>query len=155
MIESIGVEHLQAQSVAVVRGTARAEDIGAFVGAAYGDVVAALAAQGLGPVGAPIIRYSLESMDTGGAAEVFALEAGFPCDPGFVGDSHVEIATLPEGDAVVAVHVGQWQELGEAYAAVEAFVVEQSLERAGDPWEAYLDGPDADPHRTILTAPCR
>lgn len=155
MIESIGVQRLQAQTIAVVRGTARGEEIGAFVGTAYGDVISALGAQGLGPVGAPIIRYSLEAMDGGGQAEVFVLEAGFPCDPGFVGDSRVEVAALPEGDAVVAVHVGQWQELGEAYAAVEAHFAEHGLERTGDPWETYLDGPEADPHRTVLTAPCR
>lgn len=155
MIESIGVQRLEAQTVAVVRGAARPEEIGGFVGAAYGEVVTALGARGLGPAGAPVIRYSLEAMASGGQAEVFVLEAGFPCDPGFVGDSRVEVATLPEGDAVVAVHVGQWQELGEAYAAVEAHLAEHGLERSGDPWETYLDGPEVDPHRTVLTAPCR
>ena len=155
MIESIDVRHLSAQPAAVVRGTARPEEIGAFVGAAYGEVVAALAAQGLGPAGAPVIRYSLAAMDGSGHSEEFALEAGFPCDARFTGTPAVEAALLPEGNAVVAVHVGQWQELGEAYAAVEAFLAERGLERAGDPWESYLDGPEADPHRTILTAPCR
>lgn len=155
MIESIGVERLQPQTAAVVRGTARPEEIGAFVGAAYGDVVAALGAQGVGPVGAPVIRYALGAMDTSGAEQVFALEAGFPCPAGFEGSDQVERVELPGGDAVVAVHVGQWQELGEAYGTVEAFFAEHALERAGDPWETYLDGPEADPHRTILTAPCR
>ena len=155
MIESIGVERLQPQPAAVVRGTALPEEIGAFVGAAYGDVVAALGSQGLGPVGAPVVRYALGAMDASGAAPVFALEAGFPCPAGFEGSGAVERVELSGGDAVVAVHVGQWQELGEAYAAVEAFFAEHALERAGDPWETYLDGPEADPHRTILTAPCR
>lgn len=155
MIESIGVQQLAPQAAAVVRGTATGEEIGAFVGAAYGEVVEALAAVGLGPVGAPIIRYGLGAMDVSGAADVFALEAGFPCEAGFSGSGRVEAVVLPGGDAVVAVHVGQWPELGEAYAAVEEFFASNGLERAGDPWETYLDGPDADPHRTILTAPCR
>lgn len=157
MIESIGVERLQAQSIAVVRGTARPEEIGAFVGAAYGEVVTALGAAQAGPTGPPLIVYALgaDGMDDSGAAEVFTLAAGFPCAASFAGSGTVEAATLPEGDAVVAVHVGAWQELGEAYAAVEAFFAEHGLTRAGDPWESYLDGPEADPHRTILTAPCR
>jgi effector-binding domain-containing protein len=102
-----------------------------------------------------VYTLGADGMDDSGAAEVFTLAAGFPCAASFAGSGTVEAATLPEGDAVVAVHVGAWQELGEAYAAVEAFFAEHGLTRAGDPWESYLDGPEADPHRTILTAPCR
>jgi effector-binding domain-containing protein len=157
MIESIGVETLAAQSVAVVRGKAHGHEIGEFVGAAYGEVVAALGAQEAGPTGPPLIIYALgaEGMDESGQAMVFTLAAGFPCAASFTASGRVEAATLPGGDAIVAVHVGAWPELGEAYAAVEAYFAEHGLSRAGDPWETYLDGPEADPHRTILTAPCR
>ncbi len=157
MIESIGVETLSAQSVAVVRGTAHGHEIGEFVGAAYGEVVTALGAQEAGPTGPPLIIYTLgaDGMDESGAAAVFTLAAGFPCAASFTGGDRVEVATLPAGDAIVAVHVGAWQERGEAYAAVEAYFAEHGLSRTGDPWETYLDGPEADPHRTILTAPCR
>ena len=157
MIESIGIESLTAQTVAVVRGKAHDHEIGEFVGAAYGEVVAALGAAEAGPTGPPLIIYALgaDGMDESGHAMVFTLAAGFPCAATFTGSDRVKVATLPAGDAIVAVQVGQWQELGEAYAAVEAYFAEHGLSRAGDPWETYLDGPDADPHRTILTAPCR
>jgi effector-binding domain-containing protein len=157
VIESIGVQVLTEQPVAVVRGRARPEEIGDLVGSAYAEVLGTLAANGLTPVGPPVIRYhqGADGMDDAGQAAVFSLEAGFPCAPGFAGTAQVESALLPGGEAVVAVHVGRWPELGEAYAAVEAHLAEHGLARAGDPWETYLDGPDVEVHRTILTVPCR
>jgi effector-binding domain-containing protein len=157
VIESIEVRTLTEQPAAVVRGSARPEQIGEFVGSAYAEVLGTLGAYGLGPVGPPVVRYhqGAGGMDESGQAEVFALEAGFPCPPGFAGTASVEVATLPEGTAVVAVHVGAWTELGEAYAAVEAYLADNGLARAGDPWETYTDGPDVEVHRTILTLPCR
>jgi effector-binding domain-containing protein len=53
------------------------------------------------------------------------------------------------------VHVGQWPELGEAYAEVARWMAEHGVVSAGDPWETYLDGPEAPVHRTVLTFPCR
>ncbi len=158
MIESIGVQRLEPQPAAVVRGRAAPQEIGGFVGAAYGAAMAALSAQGHGPAGPPLIRYAQggdDGMDASGAADVFVLEAGFPCPPGFESTGEVDAVLLPAGDAVVVVHVGQWSQLGEAYAAVEQYLAEHGLIRAGDPWETYLDGPDVPEHRTILTAPCR
>jgi effector-binding domain-containing protein len=157
VIESIGVAVLTEQPVAVVRGRARPEEIGEFVGSAYAEVLGTLAAHGLTPVGPPVTRYvqGAGGMDSAGQAEVFTLEAGFPCVPGFTGTTTVEAGVLPGGEALVATHVGAWTELGEAYAAVETHLAEHGLARAGDPWETYLDGPDVEVHRTILTVPCR
>jgi effector-binding domain-containing protein len=157
VIESIGVHRIDEQAAAVVRGRARPEEIGAFVADAYGAVIEALGAQGHGPAGPPIVRYTLgaDGMSASGEADEFGLEAGFPCPPAFQTAGPVLAVGLPGGDAVVAVHVGQWPELGEAYAAVEAHLAEHGLVHAGDPWETYLDGPEAAEHRTVLTAPCR
>lgn len=157
MIESIEVRTLADQPVAVVRGSARADEIGGFVGSAYAEVLGTLAAHGLGPVGPPVIRYhqGAGGMDESGQAQVYSLEAGFPCPPGFAGTPSVAVTTLPGGPAVVVTHVGAWAELGEAYAAVEAHLADNGLARAADPWETYTDGPDVEVHRTILTVPCR
>jgi effector-binding domain-containing protein len=155
MIESIHVEEQTARSAAVVRGQARAEEIGPLVGHAYAEVAQTLGAQGLGPAGPPFVRYARESMDAGGQAEVFDLAAGFPSSGRAAPDGRVEPMELPAGRAVVALHVGAWSELGEAYRAVAAWMNEHGLVAADDPWETYLDGPEAAVHRTLLTCPCR
>jgi effector-binding domain-containing protein len=155
VIESVRVETLSEQHVAVVRGRRAPEEIGAFVGAAYAAVGAALAAQGIAPSGPPVCRYSMGEgeMDLQGAADVYGLAVGFPCASPIEADGGVVPMTLPAGEAVVVVHVGGYAELGEAYAAGAAFISEHGLEATSDPWESYLDGPDADPHRTVLTFP--
>lgn len=157
MIESIGVEEIREQAAAVVRGRCAPEDIGQFVGAAYGDVMTALGEQGLAPAGPPLCRYLMgaEGMDEQGQAAMFTLAAGFPTDGPVAASGRVEAMTLPAGSAVVALHVGAWTDLGQAYSAVAQWMADHDLEPAGDPWEAYLDGPEVEEHRTMLTSPCR
>lgn len=158
MIESIGVQELAPQEAAAMSRRCAPEEIGAFVGEAYGAVMAALTAQGLAPVGPPFCRYAMggdEGMDASGQAAVFGVTAGFPCSGPAAESGGVVPLTLPGGSAVVATHVGAWTELGEAYAAVAAWMSDHGLEAAGDPWETYLDGPEVPEHRTLLHAPCR
>jgi effector-binding domain-containing protein len=151
MIETIGIETVTARTTAVVRGHARAEEIGPLVGQAYAEVGQALTAQGLFPAGPPFVRYAREGM----GPDEFDLAAGFPCTRAATAAGRVEPMELPGGDAVVATHVGPWDELGDAYRAVEDWMTEHGLVAADDPWETYLDGPEAPVHRTVLTCPCR
>lgn len=158
MIESIGVEELEPQHAAAVVGRCAPEEIGPFVGEAYGEVMAALDRQGLFPVGPPFVRYATEGvdgMDESGGATVFGVTAGFPCSAPAAADGRVQPVTLQGGSAVVAVHVGAWTDMGAVYSAVAEHMAAHGLQRAGDPWETYLDGPEAEVHRTVLRAPCR
>ena len=125
------------------------------MGPAFEEVVAALADQGLHPAGPPFCRYSMGSdgMDDQGRAAVFVLAAGFPCSAPAAAAGRAEPMQLPGGSAVVAVHVGAYPELGEAYAAVAQYMGEHDLEPAGDPWESYLDGPEVEVHRTFPHQP--
>jgi effector-binding domain-containing protein len=158
MIESIGVEELEPQHGAALVGRCRDDEIGPFVGEAYGAVLAALGRQGLAPVGPPFVRYATggeEGMDASGHAYVFGVTAGFPCGAAASADGDVVPVVLQGGSAVVAVHVGAWTDMGAVYGAVAAYMAEHGLEAAGDAWETYLDGPEVEEHRTILRAPCR
>jgi effector-binding domain-containing protein len=157
VIESVRVETLSEQHAAVVRGRRPPEEIGEFVGPAYAAVSAALAAQGIAIAGPPFCRYSVgeDEMNAEGQAEEFSMAVGFPTERAAEVAGEVEPMILPAGDAVVVVHVGAYPELGEAYAAGADWLREHDLEMSADPWETYLDGPDADPHHTVLRFPCR
>jgi len=158
MIESISIQEQTARAAAVVRGRVPAEEIGRLVGEAYGEVGHALGGQGLAPAGPPFVRYTMggdDGMDASGSAVEFTLAAGFPSSGPVTAVGRVEPMELPAGPAVVVVHVGQWQEMGEAYSAAQAWMAEHGVVNAGDPWETYFDGPEAAVHRTVLTFPCR
>ena len=66
---------------------------------------------------------------------------------------------LPGGRAVQFLHVGSYDDLGEAYARMTAWMGEQGLTPADAMWESYLTEPtpDGDPavNQTLITWPVR
>lgn len=140
------VEHQVAQEAAVVRGTMRPEEIGAFVGQAFGEVLEALGAQGLHPTGPPFCRYRM--LD-----DSFEAAAGFPASGPVVPAGRVEPAVLPGGRVATTLHVGAYDELGHAYEQLMAWVAAEGLTPAGDSWESYLDGPEVPEPRTLVCVP--
>ena len=51
------------------------------------------------------------------------------------------VETLPACEAAVTVHTGAYDGLGDAHAAVEQFLAEHGLHKAGAPREVYLTDP--------------
>jgi effector-binding domain-containing protein len=146
----ISVTELEPQDTAVVCGRVAMDGIPDFLGRAFGAVIAAVGGPG-GVAGPPFARYD---MAEGG----FDVEAGFP-----VGDkdrvngtagADVVASTLPGGHAVVTMHVGSYDRLADAYAALEAWLPANGYRIAGAPWETYLDGPEVAEPRTVVTWPC-
>ncbi|MHB8796609.1 MAG: GyrI-like domain-containing protein [Candidatus Nanopelagicales bacterium] len=143
----ISVTDLAAQDTAVVRGHAAMDGIPGFLGEAFGAVIAAVGGP-RGVAGPPFARYD---MADGG----FAIEAGFPVGAPAAEGPDVVAASLPGGPAAVTMHVGAYDLLAEAYAALEAWLPAHGYRVAGAPWETYLDGPEAAEPRTVVTWPCR
>lgn len=141
---------LPERPAAVVRGHVAHDGIPAFLGGAFSEVVAAVGPRGLGPAGPAFARYRVA--DDGG----WDIEAGFTVLAPLVGgDGRVEATTLPGGLAARTMHVGDYGTLGDAYAAVTAWLSEHDLATAGEPWECYLDGPEVAEPRTEVFFPCR
>lgn len=51
------------------------------------------------------------------------------------------VETLPACEAAVAIHTGPYDGLADAHAAIEQFLAEQGLAKAGPPREVYLTDP--------------
>ena len=70
---------------------------------------------------------------------------------------HVE--TLPACEAAVTIHTGPYDGLADAHAAVEQFLAEHELQKAGPPREIYLtdpgEVPDPKQWKTQLVWPIR
>lgn len=120
---------------AVIRATVGLDEIGPWVGAAFGRAAAVLAAQCLEPAGPPFVRYSPQGDGR------FGVEAGFPVHRPVVHEADVDRSTLPACDALVTIHVGPYDQVAEAYERIERFAAEHSLTTAPDPWEVYLTDP--------------
>lgn len=142
----IEIVELQERDTAVFRGHVPHDGIGDFLGLAFRQVMGALGAAPV--VGPPFARYALTQ-------DGFDVEAGFPVAGPFPGSGQVEGATLPGGPVATTIHVGSYQGLAAAYSAIEEWLAAEGFEAAGDPWETYLDGPEAEAPRTVVPWPCR
>jgi effector-binding domain-containing protein len=130
---------LAEQDTAVEYTTLAVTEIGPWLGKALGEVASYLARKGAGPAGMPFARYHPTSDNR------FEVEAGFPASTPTAGEGEVEPSDLPGGLAAVTVHVGPYDAMEPAYAALRTWVQTHGGEPVGDAWEVYLTDPSAEP----------
>ena len=128
------VDHVE-QPTAAVRETVAASDLAEFFPRALGAVGTALAEQKLEPAGPPFAKYY------GPSTEPFDVEVGFPVETAPQPSGVVVAGILPAGRVVEMIHVGPYDTLGDAYAAVRAFIATEGLVPGEIAWESYLDTP--------------
>lgn len=145
--EEIAREVRAEQQVAVVCGRMTTEQLPGFLGGAFGEVMATVAAQGRHVAGMPFGRYVPVGDGT------FDVEAGFPVDAPVVAQGRVAPSTLPGGPAVSVVHRGSYDTVAAAYELLLRSVSEAGAEPAGAPWESYLDEPGVPEPRTEVVLP--
>jgi effector-binding domain-containing protein len=87
------------------------------------------------------------------------LEIGLPVTGAHQGGGRVQAVELPGGEAAVTWHVGPYDQLADAYAALTGWIADQGRSQAGAPWEVYwtnpADEPDPATWRTQVFAPIR
>ena len=141
-----------AQPTLVVRRRRAVERLPEVLGPAWGLVMARAADVGAEPVGAPFAAFFNTDMQD------LDVAIGFVVDRVVAGAGEVEAGEIPAGTAVQCMHVGPFDRLGEAYAAVRSWMGERGLEHAGPAFEHYLDDPDDTPIeqvRTLIVIPVR
>jgi effector-binding domain-containing protein len=100
-------------------------------------------ARGKHPAGPPFTRFHRFT------PEEVELEGGCPVTEHVDGDGRVEAGELPGGEVAATVHVGPYETLSEAYAALEEWVKLNGRRQKGAPWEVYWSDPgqETDPGR--------
>ena len=114
------------------------------------DIFSHLQANGVAMVGPPFARYHAAAPGT------FDLEAGIPVGAAFPETDTIRARELPGGEAIVTVHVGAYDRLPEALAALVEWRHAHDRHASGPFWEVYVDDPstvDADQVRTQLVEP--
>ncbi len=134
------------EHTAVVCGQVPQGEVGAFIGQAFGEVLAVIGGE-TGVSGPPFCRIDM-------AGEQFALEVGFPVPTEITESGRVVNSSLPGGQAATTTNVGPYESVAPAYFAIEQWLAEHGYVGTGAPWETYLDGPEVAQPRTIVTWPC-
>ena len=151
MAYDIEVLRLDPQPVAsiVVPGIG-AEAVGAALHGTLPDIFSHLQASGVAMVGAPFARYHQASAAADGE-ERFDLEAGIPVGGSFAETDTIKARELPGGEAIAVVHVGAYDRLPEAVAALAAWRDANGRDAAGAYWEIYVDDPSTTPVDRLQT----
>ena len=151
MLDAPEIVTTQPQATAVVRLTVPRAEIGKVMGPAIGEVMSAVAAQGIAPAG-PLFSYH-PRVDP----EVFDFEVGVPVGAPVAAAGRVEQGTLPAAKVARAVYRGPYEGLGPAWAELDAWIRANGHTPAAGIWECYLAGPessaDAAEWRTQLNHP--
>jgi effector-binding domain-containing protein len=66
-----------------------------------------------------------------------SVEVGVLAPKRFTGDGRVTLSQLPGGTAAMAVHRGDYGDLGATHDAIVQFIRVHGLEQAGPLWEVY------------------
>lgn len=145
MAYDVEVVERQRDDAAVVRGRVAHTEVGAFIGPALGEVMAAL---GTVPVtGPPFCKIDMDG-------DAFLLEVGFPIERAIEPSGRVHPSRLPAGLVATTMHVGAYQDVPAAYGALEEWMAGNGYVAVGPPWESYLDGPEVAAPRTMVCWPC-
>jgi effector-binding domain-containing protein len=115
-----------------------------------GEVPGWLAERGLAPAGPPFFRYQIIDME-----RQLTVQAGVPVTESVSGDDHVIAGLLPAGRYASVIHVGPYDGLVAATAALRQWSDDQGLEwdksdaGDGEHWgsrlEIYLTNPAEQP----------
>jgi effector-binding domain-containing protein len=139
-------QELAAQPVLVVRRRVRRAEIAATIGAALPKVFLHAQQRSVAIAGYPITRYpeasvGLVTLETG--MRVTAHSGDWTAADG---EGEVLAETLPGGPAAATIHFGPYDQLQNAYAAIEEWIAANGLRPNGAPWEAYLNDPADHPN---------
>ena len=144
---SITTREVAEQPVIVGRRQAPRSEVATAIGEVLPRVFRYVQENGFTLTGRPFVRY----VDPGPDAVTF--EPGMPIESRFeevaAGGTRdgggLELDALPGGTVATTIHVGPYQTLHAAYAALEKWIADEGLTTAGAPWESYLTDPTAVP----------
>lgn len=131
---------LDQQAIVSIRERRVEPDIAGFIGAAFPELYGTIGRVGGRPAGPPFVIYHQFGPD-GVDAEVCV-----PVDHVITPTGRITSRVLPAMTVAHTLHVGRYEAMGDAYAAVTEWVGRNGLEAVGPFQERYLNGPgEVDP----------
>lgn len=155
MSHEIQLRDLSEQSVVSMRENVKKEDIGAFMGRALRKLYVHAGLRFARPAGPPFSVYHDEEWPEEG----MDMEVCLPVSRELRGKDPVRSQRLEGCRAACLVHAGSYDQVGQAYCTLGAWLKDKGLEPDGPPREVYLVGPgrgrDPADYRTEIVWPVR
>lgn len=138
MSYSVEIISLEAQPALLTRFRARPENLGQKFLELLPQILEVVLATDGEMAGAPFARY----LDVSGPE--LDVEVGLPIVAPVPGKGNVICKPLPAGPAAVTWHIGSYEELGNAHAALAEWARANGRTAAGGSWEVYISDPSDD-----------
>ena len=142
MIDPPKVVPSEARQTAVIRLKVPRAQIREVMGPAIGEVMAAVAGQGIGPAG-PVFSHHFRM-----SPELFDFEVGVPVTREVKPVRRVQASTLPAETVARTIYRGPYEGLGDAWAEFQKWIVAAGHQQADNLWECYVRGPESGPDAT-------
>lgn len=127
-----------ATPTAAIRGVVPMAEIADFFDRSFSELATVLDEQAIAPTGPAFARYA---GPPGASAD---LEVGFPVAGTVTPSGGVHPSSLPDGRVAHVVHIGGYDQLGETWGLLGAWIAEQGLTPSADLWEVYVTKPTPD-----------
>ncbi len=114
------------------------DTIGPTIAACFGELCGFLSACGSEMTGEPFVVYP-EPIDV---EKDWLIECCVPVAAGVEPQGRIELRCLEGGTTAWTLHVGPYDQVEGAYAALGAWIEAHGYRMAGPPRETYLDPPD-------------
>lgn len=137
MIDEPVLDAITARPAAVLHLLIPKDAIQAEMGPAYTELMAAVAAQGIGPAGP---WYAVHHRM---APDVWDFEIGVPVTGPVTPAGRVAAGEFPGGRVARTVYHGGYEGLGDGWEAFDAWIAAAGHTPAGPFWEVYAAGPES------------
>mgnify|MGYP006289495119 CR=1 FL=1 len=143
--KTMEVRETKKQDTACIKTTTPVEKLPEVFGKGYMEIMEVIGKQGIQPTGAPYALYLNDDMSN------LQIEFGFPVAGTVEKEGRVEPGELPGGQALVDIHEGPYDTIGDAYNRLMGFIKEKDLEPTGVSYEIYLNDPGETPPEKLKT----
>ena len=151
MLDKPQIVQTEAQLAAIIRFTIPRAEIRNVMGPGIGELMAAIAAQGIAPAGPWFTHHLRMDPDT------FDFEIGVPVTAPVTAAGRVQPGQLLATRVARTVFHGEYEGLGAAWGEFDAWIAAEGHTPGADLWECYVAGPESNPDpatwRTELNRP--
>ncbi len=125
------------QPTLAVRTRCSVKALPQVLGPAWGAIMQYAGRKGVQPAGPPYVAYhniDMQDLD---------LEIGFPFSEKLAGEGEILAGETPAGKAAMRLHVGPYDQIAQAYEALQKWIVTNGYAPTGVAYEFYLNDPRA------------
>jgi AraC family transcriptional regulator len=139
MSYEVSKRHLEPQPILAVRKRVKRTDIAAAIGAQLGRIVQHVQRSGAVIAGQPFTRH----LEWGPG--IVTIDIGLPVVGAVAGADDIRADELPGGPVATTTHMGAYDQLGAAHAALQIWIEDNHITAGGAPWEVYVTDPGEHP----------